>query len=584
MNDENKIVKLKPSSFNILHSSLRADSFMHKKQSLTASIPQRLERLAGLVLAISVLVFLGVSLRTLYQFPAYDGFRWYGDETWMLLAWKNLIVHGQMVVPVALSSQLLTSQGLLLGSSWIAAVIYGVPQLLVPASADIISVGRIVSFMLGISAILFIGWIAFRMNVRASATVLTMALLATTKNFTFATHSARYDILTGLALLAFVCVISSLLPSALSIRGKRRRNTNAILFLTGSSGAILAFGVSPHLEALIPLVVLFSGWRLGAFRSVKAVIAFVSGCALTTAAFIALYAIANPSFSMAGGISGDNQFGSVMSTLPFHHLFSWSAQRHQLWAKGFYLLHEAPLFAFVLPLIFISEAALLIIKRAHSTTTFVTICLLLALLVALFVQGTLPYYPIHVLPLTALTFGLHLNEWGNPSWTAPIIAITSLALSVAIWVQFIPELENAGQIGNRIGAANSTAIHTAIEYASRNWEPGDAKPLILAQGPAIHELLRDTAIRVMSESFIFFPLPRERNQPPQTTDSVLAHAEVAYVLDYNKPMTSEYETAVRRGSPIFSRIGPMLDRSVDYFHDSTSEMDTLTLYRMNNTP
>jgi hypothetical protein len=110
------------------------------------------------------------------------------------------------------------------------------------------------------------------------------------------------------------------------------------------------------------------------------------------------------------------------------------------------------------------------------------------------------------------------------------------------------------------------------------------KPLVFAQGPAIHELLRDTNIRVMSESFIFFPLPQERNQPLQTTDSVFSHARVAYVLDYNKPMTSEYETAVRRGTPIFSRIGPLIDRSVDYFHDSTSEIDTLTLYRMNIRP
>jgi hypothetical protein len=549
-------------------------SAMHKKQSLTLSIPLRLEGLAVVILGVGLLLFLATSARTLYQFPVPDSFRWYGDETWMLLAWKNLLVQGRMAVPIALSSQLLSSPGLLLGSSWLGAVLYGVPLLLVPSSLDIVNVGRVISFVLGIGILLFLAWAAYRLGIRVAIAALAMALLVTTRSFTFATHSARYDILTGFALLAFVGIVASLLPALRANSDKRRWNNHFICFLTGGCGVIISFTISPHLEVLLPPVTLYAAWRLGAFRSMKGAIAFFSGGVIAMAILIALYTVPNHSFSLAGGIAADNQFGSVLNNLPIHHLFSWSAQSHQLWAKGFYLWHEAPVFAFMLPFILMSELMLLITKRPHETVAFVTACLLLSLAVALFVQSTLPYYLIHILPLAALAFALHLEEWSKSSWAAPVIAVASLVLCAAIVFRWTPELRHAGQMGKRMDEANTAAIQAAIEEASRGWEPGGIKPLVLAQGPVIHELLRDTMLRVMSESFLFFPLQ------PELPDSVMARAGVAYALDYDKPMTPEYETAVRHGVPIFSRIGPMLDRTIDYFNDSTSEMDTLTMYQL----
>ncbi|HEY3874178.1 MAG TPA: hypothetical protein VGM92_01770, partial [Candidatus Kapabacteria bacterium] len=130
----------------------------------------------------------------------------------------------------------------------------------------------------------------------------------------------------------------------------------------------------------------------------------------------------------------------------------------------------------------------------------------------------------------------------------------------------------------RINHANEAAVEAAIEQASRSWDPKAPKPMILAQGPAVHELLRDSSLHLMCESFLFFPVPGV----PQTTDSIIARARVKYIIDYNKPMTAEYELAVRRGTPIFSRSGPLLDRTVDYFHDTASELDTLTMYKVDS--
>ncbi len=554
----------------------------HKRDTGTLPIPRRLDGLASLLLVIAAIAYLGMSLHTLYQFPVYDGFRWYGDETWMMLAWKSLLTDGKLTVPIALHSQLLSSPGLLLGSPWIAAILYGLPQCFVVPDTDIVSVGRMVTYLLGISLILFLGWMGYRLKIKPWISILAIALLISTRSFTLAVHSARYDIITGFALLVFVGIFTLLLPSGHKRHDRHPMSTSMICFLIGSLGVLTSFTISPHLLVLIPPVMLYVAWRHGAFSSIAAATWFFSGGILVAGLLILLYAIPNHSFSIAAGISMDNQFGSVLNNLPIRHLFSWSAQSHQLWAKWYYLWHEAPLFAIVLSIILLSEVFLPLTKRPHPATSFVTISLLLALLPALFVQSTLPYYVVHILPLATFSFALHLEDWSKTWWSAPMIALASLALSALIWWRSIPDIARAGRIGNRIGEANTAAIQAAIEETSRDWEPGQSRPLVLAQGPAIHELLRDTGLRVMSESFLFFPVRPAADHSTEPVDSVLLHAGVDYVIDYDKPMTPEYETAVRRGEPVFSRVGPMLDRTIDYFSDTLNELDTLTLYQLDS--
>ena len=554
---------------------------MYKKESLTPSIPRRLEGLAMLMLAIAVLMFLAMSFQTLYQFPVPDSYRWYGDETqtWMLLGWKNLLAHGRLIVPIGLESTLERSPGLFLGSSWFPALWYGLPQILAPSHVDPVSIGRTVTFVFALLTLLVIGLTCYRLKISASITTLCIALLATTRTFTFASHSARYDMITGFAITAFIAFFAVRVQDSSQ---NRRACSRSFAFYLGFAALMTGFTVSPHVGTLLFLPTIFIIWYFGALRNVWNFVALFTGAIAAFAMLAGAYLAANHHFALAGIAAGDNQASSYLSHLPVLRLFSRSAQFHQLGAKLYYLMHEAQAFAVVLPVIAISEIALLVRRQKHTTTLFLTVCFACVLWGAAFLQSTLPYYLCHFLPLAGLTFAAHVQEWRKFPFLQPFIAVTSIMVAVEIFAIGLPELYHAGQIGRRIDQANTAAIHTAMEIVNRNWEPRVTKSLILAQGPAIHELLRDTAVRVMSESFIFFPLPRERNQPLQTTDSVLAHAGVTYVLDYDKPMTPEYETAVRRGMPIFSKIDPMLDRTVDYFHDSTSEIDTLTLYRMDS--
>ncbi|GEM_PF-892972 len=549
------------------HGEWKGRISLKKKASLTLSIPQRLEGLSVLLLVIAALLYLWASAKSLYVFPVADSYRWYGDETWMLLAWKNLLRHGTLSVPIALGSTLEHSPGLMLGSPWLSAIIYGLPQLLAPFDTDIVAIGRTVSFIVGIACIIMIAWSTRRLQVGVGISAVAIIVLLTTRTFTFATHSARYDMITGMALVWFVGVCAVLLFSPGSPK-------KIHYFLLGFFSVIVALTISPHLEILLPPVALYIAWRSRAFSSWRHMLGLLGGVVLAGAIVVLLHLWGSHDLSLWSGIRSDNQYGSVIARLPFLKFFSYSAQSHQLWAKRFYLWQEAPAFGIILILVVISEFALLLLRRQHSATGFVTVCLLLALLSAIFFQSTLPYYLAHLLPLTTLAFALHVNEWRHSKILKPAMAIVSLALCAIVITIWRPELTHAGYIGRRMEEANTAAVQAAFEEESRTREATAHRPLVLAQAPAIHELLRDTSVRLMSESFLFFPQVRE------PIDSTLAREHVSFIVDYNHPMSLEYQQAVERTTPIFYRIGPFLDRSVDYFHDTTTELDTLTLYEV----
>ena len=198
---------------------------LKKRASLTPSVRIRLEGLALFVLVIVVLVFFYLSCRSLYVFPVPDSYRWYGDETqtWMLLGWKNLLAHGRLTVPIALGSTLEQAQGLLLGSSWVPAVCYGLPQLVLSKEIDPITIGRSVTMAFALATLLVIGGTSYRLRLPTSARLLTLALLVTTRSFTFASHSARYDMMTGFAVVAFIAFfLLRVNPSGQSAKQQRR--------------------------------------------------------------------------------------------------------------------------------------------------------------------------------------------------------------------------------------------------------------------------------------------------------------------------------------------------------------------------
>lgn len=518
------------------------------------------------MLVILVLIFIRTSALSLYVFPVPDSYRWYGDETqtWMLLGWKNLLAHGRLTLPIALGSTLEQAPGLLLGSAWIPAIFYGLPQILLSSDIDPITIGRTVTFVFAIATILMIVWAGRRTRAPLSAVLLSLGLLITSRSFSFASHSARYDMITGFALMAFV--------SGYWVQTVHQQRSRFFSLVFGFIATVTAMAVSPHLEVLVLMPALYAAWYFGCFRNGKHLISLAGGVLIAIVIFVGVYMAANRHVNIGGTLSEENQAGAYISNLPIMHPFSWSAQSHQLGAKLYYVWHEAPAFAFVLPLILLSTIVLAAQRKLSDEVRFLTICLGGAMLSAVYLQSTLPYYLVHLLPLATLTLVAHLAAWRSMIWMRSLLGLSALALAAHIYFVAEPELVHASRLGRRIDEANTAAVQAAIEQESRLWQRSKLKPLVLAQGPSVHELLRDTSIRLMTESFIFFPAKKE------PVDSTIAREGVDYILDYNRPMTPEYARTIAGAIPIFSRSGPLLDRSVDYFHDTTSENDTLTLY------
>jgi hypothetical protein len=530
----------------------------------------RLERLAILLLTISGVVFLAISASSLYYLPVADSYRWYGDETWMMLGWKSLISHGMASIPIALGSNLQHSPGLLLGSGWISAVFYGVPQLLLPTSINIVSAGRTVSFLFGIATLFFLGWYAIRLRVSALFVMLTVILLLSSTSFIYASHSARYDSIIGFTILTFTGFF------ALRAEGPHIFSEKAAFFF-GLCTILIAITIGPHLEVLLLPLSIYIAWYFRILTRLSSALWMLAGASFGLGILYGIYMLGNGHFSLAE--INDNQFVSVLSNFPIRHLFSFSAQSHQLWARGYYLWHEAEAFAFILPLVFISEIGLTFLRSPHRAARFLSIALACVLWSAIFLQSTLPYYQFYVLPLTSLAFAVHIQQWRtNPTlrWSARSAGI---AISILILAIFLPRLHRAGTIGRKINEANIAAIQAAFEETSRSWphmeKKSASRPLVLAQAPAIAELLRDPTVRIMSESFLFFPT-QNQNLP----DSVISREHVDYIIDYGHPMTTKYDHAVHQMTPIFLRTGTFLDRGIDYFHPTLLNVDTLTLYEV----
>ena len=520
-------------------------------------------------LSIASIVFLAMSGHTLYQFPVPDSYRWYGDETWLLLTWKNLLVHGRTIVPAAMQTDLMRSPSLILGSSWLTALCYGLPQLVISPQIDPITIGRTVSFILALLTIGAIAYFGYKLQLFPSIIAICIALLVTTRTFTFASHSARYDMITGFAIMAFISFCAVRIHR---LGGSSREASSTSSFWFGVVALFAGMTISPHAGGLLILPSLFIAWYFGIFRSISNFIFAIMGAILSGALLIAIYHFTTHNVSTFG-IANGNSVNSSLHHLPISHLFSWSAQRDQLGAKLYDLWHDAPAFVFVLPLIFISEIVLSLQQRPHPVCRFLTCSLALILIGSAFFQGTLPYYIVYFAPLAALTIAAQAMEWSKTEWLLPLVTVGSLVLMFEMLWIWLPELSNAGRLGVRINESNAAAVQAAMEEASRTWQPG-VKPLVLAQRPALHELLRDTNIRVMNESFL---LSRLRDAG-ESADSEIAQTGVNYILDYHK--AKEYPANAWNGTPIFIRVGPLLDRSVNYFHDTSSELDTLILYEM----
>src|SRR3954470_20337457 len=108
------------------------------------------DRLAVWLLAAIIVVILVLQTRLLYIFPQPDSARWWGDETGQMLELRAEITHGYADIPTGLGSSLAITNGLVRGNSWLAAMVYGLPAAIFHNAADLVSIGRTITFILSL--------------------------------------------------------------------------------------------------------------------------------------------------------------------------------------------------------------------------------------------------------------------------------------------------------------------------------------------------------------------------------------------------------------------------------------------------
>src|SRR6476469_9537669 len=126
--------------------------------------PSRLQSILAIALLAVAFFLYALQLGSLYSTPVADSVRWGGDETWLMREFGNQIGHGVMQYPEGFGEPARTD-GVLAGSMWVNALLYGGSGALWFPSHDLTSIGRTVTAVLGLLLILSFFWIARRAGV-----------------------------------------------------------------------------------------------------------------------------------------------------------------------------------------------------------------------------------------------------------------------------------------------------------------------------------------------------------------------------------------------------------------------------------
>ncbi|MFI5201955.1 MAG: hypothetical protein ACHQNE_06180, partial [Candidatus Kapaibacterium sp.] len=160
----------------------------------------------ALLALVTILVML--ELLSLYSTPVPDSYLWWGDESWLMIEFRTQILTGVFRHPYALGSSLAQGSGVVFGNMWVPALFYGVPAALVsPVAMDIVLLGRTVTAVFAFTLLVALYEIIRRLTADRLLALFSVLLLLTSRSFLLTSHSARYDILTALAIITGVYIL-----------------------------------------------------------------------------------------------------------------------------------------------------------------------------------------------------------------------------------------------------------------------------------------------------------------------------------------------------------------------------------------
>src|SRR5579871_2663271 len=291
---------------------------------------RRTRPIAYIVLAATLAIYV-LQLRSLYVVPVADSVRWGGDETWLMREFGNQARHGVMSYPESFGGPQRTD-GLLAGSMWVNALIYGVPGNILSPHFDLVSIGRTVTAILGLLLIASLFVILRRLGIKPIIAACAIGIVAISQGFVCVVHCSRYDLLTGLTLLWFVFLLARFAANELTVK--------KALLLGITSAALILF--SRHLLTLplgaVLCFVLFT--RL--WQNRKALASFVLGAFATYITLGILYYAGAGEFSLFGRGGTMGSFSFVLQQIPIARPFSRNVQVSNLLERLHLFATDAP--------------------------------------------------------------------------------------------------------------------------------------------------------------------------------------------------------------------------------------------------
>ena len=517
------------------------------------------------LLALAATIFL-LELLSLYSTPVPDSYLWWGDESWLMLEFRNQMMHGVFSHPYAIASSLIHGSGIVFGNMWIPAICYGIPAALIsPERMDIVLLGRSITTIFGFTLLIALYEIVRRLTADRLLALFSTFLLLSSRSFLFTSHSARYDILSALAIIVAIYLLFRIDHP---LTAKRAIVTG---FLVATTMLVTIHVTLALLLAALVVILSHAGKRWPIMLA-----AFVVGAGVFVIALIAISAMLWQ-FTLLG-TSGGTSFALNIHDIPALRLYSRSVQLANLAQRWSMFRMYGLDYVFIFVAIAIVAITHYFRKPGKSSVSLRPAAIVAILLSWLELESAAPSsYLIYILPVLSIAAALalehlvgeHVRTWG--------IACVSIMFGIFAF----RDMPGRHGKGYHLMTANALAVGAALGEIE---QPDSAShPLVLAFNPAVHEVLRDSSVRLMTTQFIEYPSAN------MSVDSVLRNAGVNYVLlyasaikpDYMREVGPIHDALTRIATPIWERPGYFTDISRSYFDTTLSQPDTLRLYRVN---
>ncbi len=451
---------------------------------------------------------------------------------------------------------------------WATAIFYGIPAALVsPQRMDIVLLGRSITAVFAVTLLVALYEIVRKLTADRLLGLFSVCLLLTSRSFLFTSHSARYDILSALAIVVGIYLLLRMSQP-----------------LTTIKAGVVGFGVAATMLITIHVMIALA---LASFINVlyhsrkqraRSFIAFVAGMLAFLVVLVVISALRGQ-FSLLGS-AGSGSFALNIHDIPALRIYSRSVQFANIAQR--WSMFNSYGFGYLVMIGAVALTAMIQYFRKVGTFSVsvgaVTIAVVLGSWFE-FESAAPSSYIIYMLPVLSLAVALAMKRVLHEQ---PRIIGIALA-SILLFVFAFRDVPGARGKGYRLMTSNSLAVSAALAEA----EQLDSVhyPLVLTFNPAVHEVMRDTNVLLMTTHFI------EYATAAQSVDSVLRGAGVDYVLLYASALKPDYMREVgpirtalaRTATPIWERPGYFTDIGRSYFDTTLGLHDTVRLYHINKT-